>query len=79
MCMHACTYAYVRAPCFIWFHSIMKTNQQPMFAYIISYSTGGDKQEVLHVYTRTDAWTHGLLAPHCHPSVHTYVYTDTHT
>ena len=43
------------------------------------HSTGGDKQEVLHVHTRTDACTHGLLAPHCHPNVHTYVHTQTHT
>ncbi len=46
-------------------------------------STGGDKQEVLHVHThahtQTDGRTQGLLAPHYHPNVHTYVHTQTHT
>ena len=39
-------------------------------------STGGDKQEVLHVHTHTQ--THGLLAPHCHPNVHMRTQRDTH-
>ena len=42
-------------------------------------STGGDKQEVLHVHTSTDAWTActtlSFQCPHAHTKRHTCVTT----